>query len=129
MRRLRARANAGAADREAEQWLAEESARCGRAAAKAAAERQAASDVYDEAAEENRRRDRIRANRATEAEEAARLREQLAVEHPELAAVAEVPEPRGAEGFGRAAAEEQRILSWTLVNALREAQKKGSSGE
>ncbi|RPF30200.1 hypothetical protein EDD96_6792 [Streptomyces sp. Ag109_G2-6] len=94
------------------------SARCGRTATQAAAERQAAIDaVYDEAAEENGRRDRIRAARAAEAEETARLREQLAAEPPELVAVAEVPEPRSAEGFvraagrGRAAAEEQRVRS------------------
>ncbi|MGW6976463.1 hypothetical protein [Streptomyces sp. NPDC054952] len=120
-----AQANARTADRQAEQWLAEESDRRARAAAKAAAERQAVIDaVYDEAAEENRRRDRIRAAKAAETEATARLREQLAAEHPELAAIAEVPEPRGAEGFvraagrGRAAAEEQRVRAQLVADGL-----------
>ncbi|MGP3691110.1 hypothetical protein ACTVZO_41665 [Streptomyces sp. IBSNAI002] len=85
----------------------------------AAAERhQAEIDaVYDDAVAQNEQRDRIRAARAAEVEETARLREQLAAEHPELAAatVVDVPGPRdGATGYaraagrGRQAAEEQR---------------------
>ncbi|MFE1878071.1 hypothetical protein ACFW9N_45810, partial [Streptomyces sp. NPDC059496] len=75
----------------------------------AAVHRQTAIDaVYDEAVAANEAYDRIHAARvaqAVEAEETARLREQLAVDHPELAAdaarSAEIPGPReGGAGYG-----------------------------
>ncbi|MGP3691403.1 hypothetical protein ACTVZO_43375 [Streptomyces sp. IBSNAI002] len=98
--------------------LAEQRAERERLSAEAAVRRQAEIDaVYDEAAEENVRRDAVRAARAAEALETARLREELAAQHPELVSVgADVPGPRDgagryaeAAGRGRQAAEEQRV--------------------
>ncbi|MEV7512699.1 hypothetical protein AB0O57_32545 [Streptomyces sp. NPDC091201] len=105
----------------ATQWLAEDAEKRARAVAEAEAKRAA------QAAREAKRAQaaaEAEARRVAEAEERARLREQLAAEHPELAALAELPEPRGAEGFvraagrGRTATEEQRVRSRLVAEGL-----------
>ncbi|MEU6299779.1 hypothetical protein [Streptomyces erythrochromogenes] len=80
--------------------------------------------IYDEAMAANEAFDRMRAARAAAAEETARLREQLAAEHPELAAVgaAEIPGPRdhaGASRRGRYSAEEEVARATLLRKGLR----------
>ncbi|MGZ9935880.1 hypothetical protein ACXNSR_39075 (plasmid) [Streptomyces sp. NC-S4] len=81
--------------------------------------------VYDEAVAANEAFDRLRAARAAEAEETARLREELAAEHPELivaAPAAEIPGPRdraGASRRGRYTVEEETVRAALLREGLR----------
>ncbi|GLV88028.1 hypothetical protein Slala03_77170 [Streptomyces lavendulae subsp. lavendulae] len=115
------RARQMADDLAATKWLAEDAEERARAAADT--ETTGAAEAEKEAARA-RAAAESGARRAAEVEETARLREQLAAENPELAAFAEVPEPRSAEGVvrttgrGRAAAEEQRVRSQLVAEGL-----------
>ncbi|WP_327286665.1 hypothetical protein [Streptomyces sp. NBC_01205] len=118
------------ADAEALRWEADRQAELERRRSETAARRQQAIDaVYDEAAEENERLDRVRAAAATAAARTRLAQERLLAEHTELAAyaqAAEVPGPRtGGEGYakaagrGRPAVEEQHVRARLVAEGLR----------
>ncbi|MFJ9551840.1 hypothetical protein [Streptomyces erythrochromogenes] len=125
-RQCRYRANERIQDAEVARLDAQHREELEQQRAEAALKRQAEIEaVYDEAVAANEAFDRMRAARAAEAEETARLREQLAAEHPELivtAPAAEIPGPRdhaGASRRGQYAVEEETARAALLREGLR----------